>query len=71
MSPALIGALVGLAFAAVEYVLLGALIRRAAERGEVGQGPRILDLVRKVQLVAFPIAGFLLGPVLVGDSGVS
>ncbi len=71
MSPALIGGLVGLAFAAVEYFLFGALIRRAAERGEAGQGPRILDLVRKVQLVAFPIAGFLLGPVLVGDSGVS
>ncbi len=71
MSPALIGALVGLTFAAVEYVLFGALIRRAAHRGEAGQGPRIVDLVRKVQLIAFPVAGFLLGPVLVGNSGVS
>jgi hypothetical protein len=69
MSPALIGGLVGLAFAVVEYFLFGALIRRAVGRGEGGQGPRILDLVRKVQLVLFPVAGFIIGGML-ENSGV-
>ncbi len=69
MSPALIGGLVGLAFAAVEYVFFGALIRRAAGRGKGGQGPRILDLVRKVQLVLFPVVGYIAGAML-ENSGV-
>ena len=69
MSPALIGGLVGLAFAAVEYAMFGALIRRAAVRGEAERGPRILDLVRKVQLILFPVAGFIVGALL-ENSGV-
>ena len=71
MSTALIGGLVGLAFAVVEYFLFGALIARSARRGENGQGPRILDLVRKVQLVVFPLAGLFIGSMLAGDPGVS
>jgi hypothetical protein len=71
MSIALIGALVGLAFAAAEYVLFGALIRRAASRGEAGRGPRVLDVVRKAQLIVFPLAGFLIGTWLESNSGVS
>ena len=71
MSPALIGALVGLAFAAAEYFLFGALIERARRRGETGQGPRVLDIVRKAQLILFPVIGFFAGPVLVQMSGVS
>ena len=70
MSPALIGGLVGLAFAAAEYFLFGALIRRAARRGEEGQGPRILDLVRKAQLVLFPVIGLIVGAMLAKNSGV-
>jgi hypothetical protein len=66
MSPALIGGLVGFAFALVEYFLFGALIRRAERRGEKGQGPRILDLVRKAQLVLFPLVGLIAGPLLLG-----
>ena len=69
MSPALVGGLVGLAFAAVEYALFGALIRRAAGRGEGGQGPRVLDLVRKAQLVLFPVLGYVAGAML-ENSGV-
>ena len=69
MSPALIGALVGLAFATVEYVLFGALIGRVARRGETGAGPRVLDVVRKVQLVAFPLVGFVVGPILLEGAG--
>jgi hypothetical protein len=64
LSYALIGTLVGLAFAAVEYFLFGALIERARARGEVGRGPRVLDFVRKAQLVVFPVVGFLVGPML-------
>ena len=69
MSPALIGALVGLAFATVEYVLFGALIGRVARRGETGAGPQVLDVVRKVQLVAFPLVGFVFGPILLEGAG--
>ena len=64
MSLALIGGLVGLAFAAVEYLLFGMLIERAARRGEAGRGPRMLDLVRKTQLVLFPVAGYVVGSLL-------
>ncbi|MGQ7791932.1 hypothetical protein ACUN0C_05945 [Faunimonas sp. B44] len=71
MSPALAGAFVGLAFAAVEYVMFGVLIARARERGEEGRGPRMLDLVRKVQLVLFPLIGFFAGPYVAGSLGVS
>jgi hypothetical protein len=71
VSYGLIGALVGLVFAAVEYVMFGALIRRAGDRGEGGNGPRWLDLVRKAQLVLFPLAGYLVGVWLGADVGVS
>ena len=64
MSLALAGGLVGLAFAIAEYFLFGALIERAARRGEAGRGPRILDLVRKTQLLLFPVAGFIVGSLL-------
>jgi hypothetical protein len=69
MSPSLIGGLVGLAFAVVEYFVFGAVIERAGRRGETGQGPRILDLVRKGQLIAFPLIGFFVGPVLADSFG--
>jgi hypothetical protein len=69
MTAALIGALVGFAFAAVEYVMFGVLIARAAERGETGSGPRALDLVRKIQLVLFPAVGAFLGPIVVDAFG--
>jgi hypothetical protein len=69
VSAPLIGGLVGLAFAVVEYFLFGALIERAMRRGEAGQGPRVLDLVRKTQLVLFPLAGLVIGSLLAGDAG--
>ena len=69
MSPALIGGLIGLAFAVVEYFLFGALIARAARRGEEGPGPKILDLVRKGQLLLFPVIGLILGATLAQNSG--
>ncbi len=69
MSIALIGALVGLAFAVVEYGLFGVLIQRAERRGEAGGGPRFLDIVRNVQLIAFPLVGYLVGPIAVDAFG--
>ena len=69
MSVALIGALVGLAFAAVEYVMFGVLIARAHERGETGPGPVALDWVRKIQLVLFPVVGYFVGPYVVEAVG--
>jgi hypothetical protein len=70
MSAALIGGLVGLAFAVIEYWMFGALIERAARRGEKGQGPVMLDLVRKTQLVLFPLVGLVVGWLLAGEVGV-
>jgi hypothetical protein len=70
MTIALAGAAVGLAFAIAEYVLFGALIRRAATRSETGRGTYALDLVRKAQLIAFPVIGFFLGQIVAGRTGV-
>ncbi len=61
MSPALIGALVGLAFALVEYPLLGALIQRVELTGGSPDSRRVLDIVRRVQLILFPAAGLVAG----------
>jgi hypothetical protein len=71
MSAGIMGALVGLAFAVVEYFIFGGLIERALRREEKGPGPAILDLVRKAQLVLFPIIGYFAGRILFGDSGTS
>jgi hypothetical protein len=70
MSLALIGALVGLAFAVVEYFLFGALIQRVELTGGSPDSKRVLDIVRKVQLVLFPVAGFIAGSML-DTSGAS
>ena len=71
MSLALIGALVGLAFAAVEYVLFGALLDAPLQRNEKGAGPAILDLVRKAQIILFPIIGYFAGSLFAGQNGGS
>jgi hypothetical protein len=71
MSGALIGALVGLAFAVVEYVVFGRLIEREARRDNKGQGPKILDLVRKAQLILFPVIGYFAGSLLLDRAGAS
>ena len=62
VSPAAVGAIMGGAFAIIEYMMFGMLIARAAERGETGSGPKALDLVRKIQLVLFPLVGYFAGP---------
>jgi hypothetical protein len=71
MSMGLIGALIGLAFAVVEYALFGALLNRSLRRGTKGAGPAILDLVRKAQIILFPIIGYFAGSLLAADNGAS
>ncbi len=61
MSYSLIGALVGLAFAIAEYFMFGIIINRSDSRGEGGSGARILDMIRKAQIVIFPAAGYIVG----------
>jgi hypothetical protein len=70
MSPALAGALVGLAFAVAEYFWLGVIIDRAFRTGREGLGPRVLDYVRKGQLVVFPLIGWFVGPIVARNLGV-
>lgn len=70
MSLALIGGLVGLAFGVVEYFVFGALIARAERHGKGAKGPQLLDLVRKAQLILFPLMGLVVGAILAGDEGV-
>ena len=59
---ALIGALVGLTFAAVEYVLFGKLMERVEATGGSADTRRVLDWIRKGQLVVYPAIGFFVGP---------
>ena len=70
MSPALAGALVGLAFAVAEYFWFGVIISRAFRSGREGPGPRVLDYVRKGQLVLFPVVGWFVGPIVARSLGV-
>jgi hypothetical protein len=70
MSPALLGALVGLAFAVAEYFWFGVIIDRAFRGGREGPGPRLLDYVRKGQLILFPVVGWLVGPIVARSFGV-
>ena len=57
----IIGALVGLAFALVEYVFFGKLMQRVEMTGGSPDSKRTLDWVRKGQLVFFPAVGFVAG----------
>ena len=71
MSYALIGALVGLTFAIVEYIMLGKLMQRVAMTGGSPDTNRVLDWLRKSQLVIFPAVGFFVGPWIGNLFGVS
>ena len=59
---AVVGALVVLAFAVVEYFLFGALMQRVEQTGGSHDTRRVLDWVRKGQLVFYPAVGYLVGP---------
>ncbi len=63
MGVAAIGALVGLIVAAAEIVFLRALSRRV----DLPETRRALHLVGVIQLVLFPVAGWFIAPLIIGD----
>jgi len=63
MSASLIGALVGLVIAAVDYLLL----RLLASRVDLDDTKRVLKITGISQFVLLPIVGWFAGPFVVGD----
>ncbi len=63
MSANLIGLLCGVILAAADFALLTVLGRRMDLAGPRG----VLRLTAVVQLIAFPIIGWFLGPFVFGD----
>ena len=63
MSASVIGALVGLAIAAVDYFLL----RMLASRVDLEDTKRVLKITGLSQFVLLPIVGWFSGPLIVGD----
>ena len=63
MSAGLIGALVGLVIAAVDYFVL----RLLASRVDLPETKRVLNVTGISQFVLLPIVGWFVGPLLVGD----
>jgi len=70
VSPALIGGLAGLALAIVDYFMLGYVKRQMERQGNLDpKRARAVDIARMVQLVAFPIIGFIAGPYVIASFG--
>ena len=63
MTSGLIGGLIGLVIGLVDYFVFGSVIRRLEEK-RVTAGARALNIARNAQLVAFPVAGYLIGSML-------
>jgi hypothetical protein len=63
MGAGAIGALVGLAVAAVDYFLL----RMLASRVELDDTKRVLNITGLSQFVLMPIVGWFIGPLFVGE----
>ena len=63
MSASVIGALVGLAIAVVDYFLL----RLLASRVDLDDTKRVLKITGLSQFVLLPIVGWFAGPFIVGD----
>jgi hypothetical protein len=62
MSASVIGALVGLAIATVDYFLL----RMLASRVDLEDTKRVLKITGLSQFVLLPIVGWFAGPLIVG-----
>jgi hypothetical protein len=69
MSPALIGGLIGLAFAIADSFMLGFIRGQAERNGTAVRNLRALDIARTLQLIAFPVIGFLAGPYVIPSAG--
>ena len=63
MGASVIGALVGLAIAVVDYFLL----RLLASRVDLDDTKRVLKITGLSQFVLLPIVGWFAGPFIVGD----
>jgi hypothetical protein len=63
MSPNLIGALVGLAVAAVDF----ALLRLLAGRVDLAETRRVLAVTGWSQMILLPVAGWFAGSLLFGE----
>ncbi len=63
MTSSLIGALAGLALGVVDFIVL----RVAGRRLQGPLGGQMLTLLALTQLIAFPLIGWFVGPVLFGE----
>jgi hypothetical protein len=63
MGASLIGALVGLVIAAIDF----ALLRLLASRVELPETKRVLNVTGLSQFVLLPIVGWFVGPLFAGD----
>jgi len=63
MSAGVIGAIVGLAIAAVDF----ALLRLLASRVELDDTKRVLNITGTSQFVLLPIVGWFAGPFIAGE----
>ena len=71
IGPAILGALIGLAFGIVDFVLLGYVAsKRAQGRPAERLGSNLgLTVVRVSQLLMFPLIGWFAGPVIASNLG--
>ncbi len=63
MSMAVIGAIVGLVVAAIDF----ALLRLLASRVELPETKRVLNVTGLSQFVLLPIVGYLVAPLMSGE----
>ncbi|BCH25608.1 hypothetical protein [Mesorhizobium sp. L-8-3] len=63
MSTAVIGAIVGLVVAAIDF----ALLRLLASRVELPETKRVLNVTGLSQFVLLPIVGYLVAPLMSGE----
>jgi hypothetical protein len=63
MSASLIGALVGLVIAAVDF----ALLRLLASRVDLPETKRVLNIAGLSQFVLMPLVGWFVGPLIAGE----
>ena len=63
MSASVIGALIGLVIAAIDF----ALLRMLAGRVDLPETKRVLNVTGLSQFVLMPLVGWFVGPLFVGD----
>jgi|APFEC2959095171_1045051.scaffolds.fasta_scaffold00287_30 hypothetical protein len=63
MSASVVGALIGLVIAAIDF----ALLRMLAGRVDLPETKRVLNVTGLSQFVLMPLVGWFVGPLFVGD----